>query len=231
MRRGYVAVCFPPHRDALQTRRRRSCASRKSLQSQAVQLSDSEGPSPEFQRGLGRKERFRGRQAWPRPKWKSGLASRPPSQRPYRCTALVLTRVISESNLATPVTPWQTAGLATISEGGHKLRPVRKIDVGCHVLTTGVRFCHGAGEGIRTLDVQLGKPLRMRSNALSARHLYSRQPVGDRLGAGRLAGSGRGYHPHERAGFSSGGVRRHGEAMSKHRRITSAQILWPAAPG
>ena len=52
---------------------------------------------------------------------------------------------------------WQTAGLATIPEGGHKSRPVRKIDAGCHLLTTGVICCPGAGEGIRTLDVQLGK--------------------------------------------------------------------------
>ena len=39
----------------------------------------------------------------------------------------------------------------------HNLRPVRKIDARGHAVSTSVRFCHGAGEGIRTLDVQLGK--------------------------------------------------------------------------
>jgi len=43
------------------------------------------------------------------------------------------------------------------------LRRGRKIDAGWQLVSTGVLFSLGAGEGIRTLDVQLGKLDRQRS--------------------------------------------------------------------
>jgi len=58
--------------DALQTWARRFCASRKRLQLQVLQLSDEKGASPEFQRGLGQRERFGVNRGVARPKWESG---------------------------------------------------------------------------------------------------------------------------------------------------------------